>query len=305
MITEFLDSRKVTPKVLVENKISFNGPESQLSIYDTFEQANNVQLTSDQPLFCAMISGKKIMHSCDDNYHSDFLPHESFVMAPDQTVEIDFPIAQFSAPTRCLAIEISTDKIKQVADQLNHQQKRNQEFGEWCYQPQIVHTHHNAQTQALLHRMTHIFTENHQDRSYMIDLAVNELTTRLLRQQSRELMMSFCHHHVDHSGMTAAIHFIESNLAKSLDIDHLCKLACMSRTKFFNEFKQHLGCTPLAFQQQQRLKKAHQLIADGNQITQVCFGLGFVSNSHFSRLFKQFYGVSPKAFQSRYVTSNK
>jgi AraC-like DNA-binding protein len=299
MITEFLDNKRFEPKVLIENKISFDGPHSQLSIYDTFEQANKVQLKSDQPLFCAMISGKKVMHSSDDDYHSDFLPHESFVMAPNQTVEIDFPVAQLSKPTRCLAIEISTDKIQQIAVQLNHHQKRNKEFGEWDYKPQIVHTHHNAQTQALLNRMTHIFSENHQDRSYMIDLAVNELTTRLLRQQSRELMMSFCLEQEDYSGIATAISFINSNVAEHLDIDHLCKIACMSRTKFFNEFKQHLGCTPLAFQQQQRLKKAHNLIESGRQITQVCFELGFISCSHFSRLFKQFYGISPKAFQNK------
>ncbi len=297
MITEFLENKRKEPKVLVENKISFNGPQSQLSIYDTFEQANKVKLKSDQPLFCAMISGKKVMHSSDDNYHSDFLPHESFVMAPDQTVEIDFPVAQLTEPTRCLAIEISTDRIHQVAEQMNHDHKKNQEFGEWHYLPQIVHTHHNAQTQALLQRMTHIYSENHQDRSYMIDLAVNELTVRLLRQQSRELMMSFCLQQADYSGMTSVIHFIEDNLAKNLDIESLCKLACMSRTKFFSEFKKHLGCTPLAFQQQRRLKKAHDLISAGRQITQVCFELGFISCSHFSRLFKQFYGVSPKAFQ--------
>jgi len=299
MITEFLDKKNFEPKVLVENKISFDGPQSQLSIYDTFEKATKVELRSDQPLFCAMISGKKVMHSSDDNYHSDFMPHESFVMAPNQTVEIDFPVAQLSQPTRCLAIEISTDRIQQIADQLNHHQQRNKEFGHWHYQPQIVHTHHNAQTQALLQRMTHIFSENHQDRSYMIDLAVNELTTRLLRQQSRELMMSFCIENSDHSGMAAVISFIETNLAQHLEIDYLCKLACMSRTKFFSEFKQHLGCTPLVFQQQQRLRKAHSLIGEGRQITQVCFELGFISCSHFSRLFKQFYGISPKAFQNR------
>lgn len=298
MITEFLNNKKTEPKVLVENKISFNGPQSQLSIYDTFEPAQKVQLKSDQPLFCAMISGKKVMHS-DDDYHSDFFPHESFVMAPNQTVEIDFPIAQLAQPTRCLAIEISSERIAQVAEQLNYAQQKSKEFDHWRYQPQIVHTHHNAQTQALLQRMTHIYSENHQDRSFMIDLAVNELTIRLLRQQSRELMMSFCMHQSDFSGMTAAISYIEDHLADNIEIEYLCKLACMSRTKFFNEFKQNLGCTPLAFQQQQRLRKAYNLIKSGRQITQVCFELGFTSCSHFSRVFKQFYGTSPKAFQNK------
>ncbi|MDQ7048872.1 MAG: AraC family transcriptional regulator N-terminal domain-containing protein [Enterobacterales bacterium] len=49
------------------------------------------------------------MHSDGENIHQIF-PHESFVMAPNQEIEIDFPEAKLDIPTTCLAIEISTSK---------------------------------------------------------------------------------------------------------------------------------------------------------------------------------------------------
>lgn len=303
MISQHIDNKRSSPKVLVENKVTFSGPESELSIYDTYEQAERVQLKSDQLLFCAMVTGKKVMHSDEAQFNSEFLPHESFVMAPNSIVEIDFPTAQLAKPTTCLAIEISTDRIIQIATSLNEISPVNQIFGHWQYKNQLVHTHHNNQTQGLLNRIVQIYGENHQDRSAMISLAVSELTIRLLRHQTRDFMLSFCQQQPDNNGLTAAISYIEQNLGESLNIDALARIACMGRTKFFNEFRLHLGCSPVAFQQQLRLKKAALLIKQGQQITLTCFDLGFNNASHFSRCFKQFYGLTPREYKLRHIVN--
>ena len=63
-----------TPQKLVENRISFAGSDSELSIYDTYDSAVRVGLNADQLLYCGMVSGRKVMH---DNYRSNdqlFLP---------------------------------------------------------------------------------------------------------------------------------------------------------------------------------------------------------------------------------------
>ncbi len=303
MIKETLQTQRGNPKVLVENKISFAGPETELSIYDTFEQANRVQLKSDQLLFCGMVTGKKVMHDEGIAYESEFLPHESFVMAPNHIVEIDFPEAQLDKPTTCLAVEISVDKINQILSNLEQHSPLEKAYGHWHYNQHLVHTHHNAQTQALLNRIVQIYTENHQDRNCMIDLAISELTIRLLRHQTRDFIISHTSQAPDDNSLNAAIHFIHQNLAQSLNIDELCKIACMSRTKFFHQFKTHLGCTPAVYQQQVRLKKAAAMIKQGKQITQVCFELGYGNASHFSRCFKQFFGLSPSNFRARHLHS--
>lgn len=302
MITQAIDSVRNPPKVLVENKLSFAGPESELSIYDTYQQAEKVKLQSDQLLFCAMVTGKKVMHSTLDNFHGEFLPHESFIMAPGSSVEIDFPIAQISQPTTCLAIEISSERVQQVSAMLNQQQPLNQAFGHWQYDNKLVHTHHNSETQSVLNRIVHIYTENHPDRSAMVALAVSELTIRLLHQQTREFILAFSQQEPDHNGLNAAINQIELHLNESLSIDELARISCMSRTKFFHEFKVHLGCSPMVYQLQSRLKKAGKLLKQGQQITQTCFALGFTNTSHFSRCFKKFYGISPRQYKERYLT---
>jgi len=308
VITPILDNLRKSPQVLVENKISFAGPESELSIYDTYQQAQRVKLKSDQLLFCAMVSGKKVMHSSEEHLHgdsfdSDFLPQESFIMTPDSSVEIDFPVAKLSQPTTCLAIEISSDRINQVAASLDEQQPLNKDFGHWHYQHKLLHTQHNTETQGLLNRIVQMYSENHPNKGAMIGLAVSELTIRLLHHQTRDFILSFSSKQPDHNGLTAALYFIKEHLNEHLDIDELARLACMSRTKFFNEFKQHLGCGPIAFQQQSRLKKAAVMLKNGEKITTSCFALGFSNTSHFSRTFKQFYGFSPSQYKKRYLNS--
>jgi len=305
MISQHSFNKRNSPQVLVENKVSFAGPESELSIYDTYEQAQRVQLKSDQLLFCAMVTGKKIMHSEHEyeQFSREFLPHESFIMAPNSTVQIDFPEAKLAQPTTCLAIEISSERIKQVAETLNERMPMNDEFGHWHYNNELVHAQHNSHTQNLLNRIVQIYGENHQDRSAMIALAVSELTIRLLRHQTREFMLSFCQLQPEKNGLTAVVTYIMQHLGEPVGIDELAQIACMSRTKFFFEFKVHFGCSPIAFQQQLRLKQAAASIKQGQQITRTCFELGFSNSSHFSRVFKQFYGLTPRQYKIRHLPS--
>ncbi len=286
-------------KTLVENKVSFLAEDTQLSIYDTYQAAEKVTLNAEQLLFCGMITGKKIMHIDDINLHQDFYPHESFIMAPNQSVQIDFPLATENAPTTCLAIEISESRIQKVADSLNYQSPILSSFGEWQYKSQLLHTHHNASTQALLKRMVSLYSENDADREFMIDLAVTELSARLLRQQTREFVFYHSRQQPDLNSMTCVCDYILGHLNEPLDIDHLAKMACMGRSKFYQQFKQHFGCTPQAFQLQQRLKKSAEFITKGMQITRAAFESGFTSSSHYCRAFKGYYGLSPQQYKSR------
>lgn len=294
LATEKLIKQRQQIDVLIENKLTFAADSAHLSIYDTYQDAQKVALHSSELLFCGMISGKKIMHVGECDYHKEFLPQQSFVLAPEQGVLIDFPEASLHQPTTCLAIEISRDKINQVADELNvKQQICHDDF--FHYTPQLVHTEHNQITQNLLERMVGLFSENEQDRQYLIDLSINELITRLLQQQSRDLLLYNSQRARMECGLTHVLEHIEHNLTDPLDIDTLCKIACMSRSKFYQQFKLAFGQSPVQWQQQLRLKKAYEQLKCGKPVSQLCYELGFASPSHFSRLFKQAYGKTPKS----------
>jgi AraC family transcriptional regulator, positive regulator of tynA and feaB len=54
---------------------------------------------------------------------------------------------------------------------------------------------------------------------------------------------------------------------------------------------------------ERRLQKCHAALADpfqrGRSISSIAFGWGFNDTSHFSRLFKSRYGVSPRDYRAR------
>lgn len=65
--------------------------------------------------------------------------------------------------------------------------------------------------------------------------------------------------------------------------------------KLKKDFKQIFGTTVYAYLQQQRLHKAKALISQREcNIMQAAAAVGFNSASHFSTIFKQAYGVSPR-----------
>ncbi|MAD47543.1 MAG: AraC family transcriptional regulator [Oceanospirillaceae bacterium] len=243
-----------------------------------------------------MISGKKVLHG-KNHFNSPFLPHESFVMAPGESVDIDFPEATEMSPTSCLALGISRDKLRQVCDQLNQKNPLPKELGEWNPQhDHVLHLFHTEATQQLLVRIVDSFMSHDSDRDLVLNLGVTELLTRMLRQQGRNFLLHCARHDPTLSALTDTVRYIDAHLTESLDIDRLCRVACMSRSKLYQQFRHVMGSGPMEYIQQRRLEKARELIAAGQSVTQTCYDVGYVSPSHFCRRFQQQYGVSPREY---------
>lgn len=287
------------PQQLVENRTIYERHGVDLSIYDTFAQADRVLLSSQEVLYCGMISGKKILHG-KQRFHSAFLPHESFVMAPGESVAIDFPDATLDNPTSCLTLGFSRDRLRLVCDQLNQLSPRPKEQGEWRPQhDHVLHLLHTEATQQLLIRIVDSFLNHDSDRDVVLDLGVTELLTRMLRQQGRQFLLQCARQNPTLNGVTEVVRFIDDHLADAMDIEQLCRIACMSRSKFYEQFRQIVGVGPMEYIQQRRLERARELIASGESITRACYQVGYQSLSHFSRRFHQLYGMPP----STYATS--
>lgn len=287
------------PKQLVENRMSFAGPHSELCIYDTYEPAVDVLFKSDQLLYCGMISGKKIMHgdSEGNGFSQDFLPHESFVMAPNSEVEIDFPEARLDQPTRCLTIEISNEKVTRLVEPLLEHNQISADQSAWYSHPQqMFHALHGEATQAVVNRLFHAFLENDSERDIAIEFGIAELVSRLAKQKGYEAFMQNVTINPQHSGLHQAVEYLKNHLDQPLDVYLLAQTACMSRSKFFEAFKKVVGCTPAELQHKLRLDRAITELKKGKTITQVGLELGYASPSHFCRRFQQQFGKSPSQY---------
>ena len=81
-------------------------------------------------------------------------------------------------------------------------------------------------------------------------------------------------------------------------MNDIARLLYMSRANFYNKIKGLMDMTPNEYLRMTRLKKASQLLAEGNlQINEICYMVGFSSTSYFSKCFYKQYGVLPKNYK--------
>lgn len=286
--------QKRSPNTLIENRVCFAGPHAELSIYDTYEQAQKISLKASSLLYCGMVTGAKIMHT-NTRKNISFLPHESFILSPEEEVFIDFPEAQLTLPTTCLTIEISKERVAQICDRMNDIMASSPIPTHTPINPnQPLHTLHTQATQQVLDRLTSDFVQNDPDRDLLVDFGISELVTRILRHHGRDALLYFTQKNPDANGLTCVLHWIEQNIALPLDIVELSKKACMSRSRFYDAFKRQLNCTPAEYQHQRRMSRAYQRLQERVSVTEVSFELGYQSLSHFSRRFHQHFGVTPR-----------
>lgn len=102
----------------------------------------------------------------------------------------------------------------------------------------------------------------------------------------------------------------DERLARALDrvlqnpgnphtVESLAEVASMSRSAFAEAFTHSFGLPPMGMVRRIRLERAWKLLQQGGlPIRTVARRVGFSSRSHFSRLFKSHFGVSPGARQA-------
>lgn len=285
------------PRELIENRISFGGPNSELSIYSTYEPACRVALRSPRLLYCGMLSGRKIMHGATPQPRT-FLPGESFVMPPGRAVYIDFPEARHSAPTTCMTVEIHSERITDICKRLNDRAGDDDDPVPWQGSDHALHLHHAPSTQQLLQRLMTLFQEKQSDRDTLIDFALGELTVRMLRSQMRQLILTVAQSGMPSHGLPAAVQWLDQHIAQPVDINVLAEIAHASRATLYRQFRTKLGTTPCEYQQQRRIERARACLTETDiPITEICFSLGYKSLSHFIHRFKNATGLSPMDYR--------
>ncbi len=96
--------------------------------------------------------------------------------------------------------------------------------------------------------------------------------------------------------LTEAVELMESNLEELINLDDLASLVGISRRQLERLFKKYLGCVPRRYYLDLRLKKARQLLLQTpGSVSDIGLACGFVSASHFSKSYREMFGVSPRA----------
>ncbi|MCG7588607.1 helix-turn-helix transcriptional regulator [Photobacterium sp. OFAV2-7] len=91
--------------------------------------------------------------------------------------------------------------------------------------------------------------------------------------------------------------YISENIGGNICVDDLAELLRCSKYYFLREFKKLMGVTPYQYLMNKRLDQAKGLLSSGNtHIASVGQQLGFNDQSHFTRAFKNRFGLTPGQF---------
>lgn len=99
--------------------------------------------------------------------------------------------------------------------------------------------------------------------------------------------------------VSRVIHFLHENLAKTIRIEKLARLANYSSSYLNRKFKERTGSTPINYLDRIRLEAAWKLLGrEDMAINQIATLIGYKDPKYFSRRFKSQYGVPPNHFRS-------
>lgn len=92
--------------------------------------------------------------------------------------------------------------------------------------------------------------------------------------------------------------YIQNHFTEHISLDELCRLYDISKSTLLRDFTKYKGLTPYKYLQSVRIAKAKKLLRKGNTIAETSAEIGFVDQSHFTKFFIMFIGVSPAAYQN-------
>jgi transcriptional regulator GlxA family with amidase domain len=83
-----------------------------------------------------------------------------------------------------------------------------------------------------------------------------------------------------------------------VSLAELAELAGLSRFQLLRAFARQIGTTPHAYLIQKRVSIARQRLASGAMPAEVAAETGFADQSHLSRAFLRYVGVSPARYRA-------
>lgn len=133
----------------------------------------------------------------------------------------------------------------------------------------------------------------------LMRIKLKELILLLLHTQSAESLLDlFAHLFSPRQANMAEV--VQAHLYQDLPLERLATLSGMSLSTFKREFFQHFNESPGQYFRTRRLQKAQSLLQHTSlAISEIAFQIGFKDAAHFTRAFRQQFGLTPSQFRQQ------
>lgn len=282
-------------KTLVENRTVFSLEACELNLFETYKKSELVSLKFNDLVVTSMLKGKKVMRLFDKPGF-DYLPGESVLIPANVEMKIDFPEAELSNPTQCLALAIDNKKIVDTLEFLNTRYPKEGVENYWRLDERNYFFYNNPELAVTINNLINICQSNSVTKDVLADLALQELLIRISQSQNLTELSSEAPE--TNTYLAQIIQFIRLHITDKLTLKAIASKASISTASLYRLFKRELGISPVEFIIRERIKLSKRLLKDDTRyIKNISFEVGFEDANYFIRAFKNHEGITPKQYQ--------
>jgi AraC-like DNA-binding protein len=98
--------------------------------------------------------------------------------------------------------------------------------------------------------------------------------------------------------MRIAKDFLQENFTRDVSLESVAQLTGLSRSWFARAFKASSGVAPYTWVLQRRIQLAQELLGKTSEpLASIATAVGFADQSHFTKAFRRFVGITPREWQ--------
>lgn len=102
--------------------------------------------------------------------------------------------------------------------------------------------------------------------------------------------------------MKEALSFIEQHYSEDISIEDISSFCGLNRSYFSKVFRDTMGESPQGFLLHYRMARAAQLLTESRlPISTISTMVSYPNQLHFSRAFKNVYGISPRDYRAKHL----
>ncbi|PMJ88289.1 AraC family transcriptional regulator [Vibrio sp. 10N.261.55.A7] len=272
---------------VAEREYAITTSDINLLYYELPQFFQDEYHTYNQPRLCTILNGAKEV-SVNQSQSFQYQKDEFVLLPPDSSVHMSMPKS-----TQALVYEFSDRIIDGVLQQVSDSLESNA-ISTLNYK-QFECSKVSNRMGALHHRTLDILNDNNENIPFLLNLNSQEMVYELVKQQGCfEIIRNHGHHPI-----SRAMRMMNSDLGKVMSVSDVAEEVGMSLSNFSQRFKAMTDKTPKAYLKDLKLEQAKLLLGNAS-VTDTAMEVGYDNISHFIRLFKAEFGLTPKQYQQHH-----
>ncbi|MBS1597433.1 MAG: helix-turn-helix transcriptional regulator [Bacteroidetes bacterium] len=260
--------------------------------YTCMAEDTRFGIWSNNNYFAFISSGKKIWRT---TYHS-YEVNESDIIFVKKGANLAHQF--FDSEFCAIFIFIPDDFIKTFLQKNNGLLRVDQK--DLSTQDAVIRVAQDELLESYYHSIRSYLSLSQKPDEKLLLLKFEELLLSLFSNKKHQALtdyfISLCQNSVYHMRCV-----MEENFSYNLKLENYAQLCHMSISTFKKTFKEYYHTTPASWLKSRKLHLAHQkIISTELHINQISFECGFEDVSHFIRVFKQKYHLTPHQYRQHY-----